>query len=131
MVPAGPLSVYRKLAIACFALTLVVVAVLLLTPAGALPATDIWDKLEHAGVFAGLAILGLVAFPERSSAGRLALGLIGFGSVCELLQIFPGRDASLQDAIANAIGVLLVTGMWRLGASRFTGLPPTTTEYKK
>jgi VanZ family protein len=129
---AGPLSVYRRLAIGVFALALVVVAVLLLIPAGELPATNVWDKLEHAGAFAGLAVLGFLAFPERTSASRVALGLIGFGLVCEFLQMLvPGRESSVEDAIANAIGVLLVIGLWRLGASWFSGLGPTTTEYKK
>jgi VanZ family protein len=115
MIPPGSFSVYRKLAVAVFALALVVVAVLLLTPAGELPATDVWDKLEHAGAFAGLAFLGSFAFPERTSAWRLALGLIVFGSVCEFLQMLvPGRDSSVEDAMANAIGILLVSGLWKL-----------------
>jgi VanZ family protein len=115
MVPSGSFSAYRKLAVGVFALAVVVVAFLLLTPAGELPATDLWDKLEHAGAFAGLAFLGFLAFPERTSAWRLAIGLIGFGSVCEFLQLFvPGRESSVEDAIANAIGVLLVSGLWRL-----------------
>ena len=133
MVPSGSFSVYRKLAVGVFALALVVVAVLLLTLAGELPATDIWDKLEHAGAFAGLAFLGFLAFPERTSTWWLALGLIGFGSVCEFLQCsFPAGSRLWSDAIANAIGVLLVSGLWRLrhlaGGLNF---PPTTTEYEK
>ena len=130
MVPYDSLSVRRKLAIGVFVLALIVVAVLLLMPAASLPPTDVWDKLEHAGVFAGLALLGLIAFPKRTSIGWLTVGLIGFGSVCELLQSVTGRDASVEDAIANAIGVLIVTGLWRLSTSRFPGLLPTT-EYEK
>lgn len=115
MATAGALPVHRTLAIGVFVLALVVVAVLLLTPAAALPKTDIWDKLEHAAAFAGLTVLGFLAFPERKCALWLALGLVAFGSVCETLQMFvPGRDASIEDAIANITGVLIVSGSWRL-----------------
>lgn len=115
MATAGALPVHRTLAIGVFVLALVVVAVLLLTPAAALPKTDIWDKLEHAAAFAGLTVLGFLAFPERKCAWWLALGLVAFGSVCETLQMFvPGRDASIEDAIANITGVLIVSGSWRL-----------------
>ncbi len=115
MATSGALPVHRTLAIGVFILALVVVAVLLLTPAAALPKTDIWDKLEHAAAFAGLTALGFLAFPERKCAWWLALGLVAFGSVCETLQMFvPGRDASLEDAIANLTGVLIVSGSWRL-----------------
>ena len=116
MATAGSSSVHRKLTTGAFALALIVVAVLMLAPAAALPETDIWDKLEHAGAFAGLAFLGCLAFPERTSTWWLTLGLIAFGSACETLQMFvPGRHASPDDAIANAIGVLIVGGLWRLG----------------
>ena len=115
MATAGRPSTNRTLAIGVFILALVVVAVLMLTPAAALPKTDIWDKLEHAAAFAGLTVLGFLASPERKCAWWLALGLVAFGSVCETLQMFvPGRDASIEDAIANLTGVLIVSGSWRL-----------------
>ena len=115
MATAGRPSTNRTLAIGVFILALIVVAVLMLTPGAALPKTDIWDKLEHAAAFAGLTVLGFLAFPERKWAWWLALGLVAFGSVCETLQMFvPGRDASLEDAIANLTGVLIVSGSWRL-----------------
>ncbi len=116
MTPPSSASIFRKVATGVFALAVLTVAVALLTPASALPQTDIWDKLEHAGAFAGLAFLGFIAFPERTNVWRLVLALIAFGSVCELLQMFvPGRDSSLEDAIANALGVLLTSGLWWLG----------------
>ena len=115
MATAGWSSINRTLASGVFVLALIVVAVLMLTPGAALHKTNIWDKLEHAAAFAGLAVLGCLAFPERKWAWWLALGLVAFGSVCETLQMFvPGRDASLEDAIANLTGVLIVSGSWRL-----------------
>ena len=116
MISANSLPVYRTLAIGVFFVAIIIVAVLLLLPAAMLVETDVWDKLEHAGAFAGLALLGCLAFPERTSAMRLAVGLVAFGSVCETLQMFvPGRNASVEDAIANTIGILIVSGLWRLG----------------
>jgi VanZ family protein len=116
MIFANSLPLHRALAIGVFFVALLIVAVLLLMPAAMLVETDVWDKLEHAGAFAGLTLLGCLAFPERSNAARLAVGLVAFGSVCETLQMFvPGRSASVEDAIANTIGVLIVSGLWRLG----------------
>lgn len=116
MAQATSPSVYRRLAIAVFGVALFIVAVLLLTPADALPETNVWDKLQHAGTFAGLGFLGFLAFPERRWSWRLVFGLIGFGAMAEVLQNFvPGRSAAFEDAVANAIGVLLVGSLWRLG----------------
>jgi VanZ family protein len=116
MAHAGSSSVYHRLALAVFALAVIIVAVLLMTPAQALPETALWDKLEHAGAFAGLAFLGFLAFPARAMALRMVLGLIAFGTMCEPLQMFvPGRSVSVKDALANALGVLIVAGVWWLG----------------
>jgi hypothetical protein len=52
--------------------------------AEALPETYVWNKLEHAGIFAGLAATGLLAFPKRGLGGWLALSLITFVSACEI-----------------------------------------------
>lgn len=96
----------RAMWVAAFAIGVVVVATLLLLPGDDLPETNVWDKLEHASVFAGLIVLGAVAKPQWSWRITLTAGLIAFGSLCELLQCFvPGREASFQDAAANATGV--------------------------
>lgn len=116
MISANSLPIHRTLAIGVFFVALFIVAVLLLMPAAMLVETEVWDKLEHAGAFAGLTLLGCLAFPERTNARRLAVGLVAFGSVCEALQMFvPGRSASVEDAIANTTGILIVSGLWRLG----------------
>jgi VanZ family protein len=112
MARASPRPIWRRAALGAFAVGLVVVAVLLLLPADELPKTNVWDKLEHAGTFAGLTAIGLLAFPERGRSGWLAFSLIVFGSACEMLQMFvPGREATLRDALANAVGVLSVVGL--------------------
>jgi VanZ family protein len=108
-------AIWRRLPCGAFALGLVVVGILLLLPSQVLPETDIWDKAEHAGIFFGLTAIGLLAFPERERVWWLALGLISFGSTCEILQIFvPGRNAALGDALANALGVLSAVGLCSL-----------------
>ncbi|MBP6628937.1 MAG: VanZ family protein [Kofleriaceae bacterium] len=80
------------------------------TPGDALPPSpmDGLDKLEHA--LAWLVLAALLA--QATAAGRgwrrlvLAVGLaIGFGVVDELHQAsVPGRDSSLADLVADAIG---------------------------
>jgi VanZ family protein len=112
MASANRRPTWRRLALGAFTTGVIVVAILLLLPSELLPETDIWDKLEHAGVFAGLTAIGLLAFPDGGGRWRLAFGLIAFGSTCEVLQIFiPGREAAVGDAVANALGVLSAVGL--------------------
>ena len=115
MASANRLPAWRRLALGAFALGLVVVGILLLLPSQLVPETDIWDKAEHAGTFFALTAIGLLAFPERGRVWWLALGLISFGSTCEILQIFvPGREAAVSDALANALGVSSAVGLGSL-----------------
>jgi VanZ family protein len=108
-------AIWRRVALCTFAVELVVVALLLLLPADALPEADIWDKLEHAGTFAALTVTGLLAFPDRRRRWWLAFGLIAFGATCEILQIFaPGRQVALADAVANSVGVFFAIGVCSL-----------------
>jgi VanZ family protein len=109
-VASGREVLFRRAAQAAFGLALVVLAVVLLLPSQAMPATGLWDKLEHAAAFAVLGLLGRAAFPRH--AWPLALGLIAFGWACEALQVrVPGRTATLGDAVANAVGVLLAMAL--------------------
>lgn len=115
MASANRLPAWRRLTYSAFALGLVVVGILLLLPRQLLPETNIWDKAEHAGIFLGLTAIGLLAFPERGRVWWLALGLIAFGSTCEILQIYvPGREAAVKDALANALGVLSAVALCSL-----------------
>lgn len=96
----------RWAAIIVFATGIVVVSVLSLTPGDVLPAIDVWDKLQHVLAYLTLAISGGVAFPGRRRRPWLCTGLLILGCALEALQGFvPGRVVSVDDAVANAVGV--------------------------
>ena len=98
----------RRMARAVFIVGIVILTVLLLTPADDLPKVDLWDKLEHGLAFGVVAVAGAMAFPSRSSLLRLGFGLPCLGALFEILQIFvPGREAAVGDALANTIGVAI------------------------
>jgi len=79
-----------------------------LTPVGYLPdqVMDLWDKAQHALGFAGLAVLGRRAYPEKLRG--LVGGLVVFGLAIELLQAASGwRQGDGWDWVADAVGVAL------------------------
>jgi VanZ family protein len=113
-------AVIRWAAITGFAACVAAVSVLSLTPSEALLAIEVWDKLQHVLAYLILAVTGAVAFPGRRSLPWLAIGLPILGCVLEAIQAFiPGRVASLDDAVANAIGVGLGLVIARIAGSRY------------
>ena len=113
-------AVIRWAAITGFAAGVAAVSVLSLTPSDALPGIEIWDKLQHVLAYLILAVTGAVAFPGRRSFPWLAIGLVILGGVLEATQAFiPGRDAGVDDAVANAIGVGLGLVIARVAGSRY------------
>ena len=73
------------------------------------------DKVMHLlayGVLAGLTRLGW----PRLWGGFIILGFVGLGVALEMAQHFmaQGRTGSLADAVANALGVILVTFIFHL-----------------
>lgn len=96
----------RPVRIGLFALALLVIAWLSLSPIEELPVSvSLWDKAQHAIAYFGLALIGAWAFPDRS--GRLAVGLVAFGVGVEILQaaMALGRQGDAIDAVANTLGV--------------------------
>lgn len=73
------------------------------------------DKLQHALGFMGLAGLGRLAF-GAAACDRLMLGLLVQGLAIELAQgLFTlHRQASAADLLADAVGLALAAGLWRL-----------------
>jgi hypothetical protein len=98
-----------------FYLLLSGVTVLSLLPGPYLPplAFDVWDKAQHALAFAGLAGLGLWAYPGRALV--VLLGLLAHGAAIEGAQWASGwRYGDWQDWLADALGVAVAWGVWRL-----------------
>ena len=65
------------------------------------------DKVEHALLFAGLAILGIAGWPRR--AGVLAAGLLAYGAAMEVAQSTTAyRVGDPLDWLADAVGLLIL-----------------------
>ena len=88
-----------------------------------LPTFVLADKAGHFAaysVFTGVLLLAAVWRPRRGpglfprSARAIALTVVILGGLLELAQAFVGRDASAWDAVADALGVAMAYGSWRL-----------------
>jgi VanZ family protein len=113
------------LARAAFSVGLVLVTVLSLMPATGLPSTDISDKIEHFLGYFALAAAGAAGFHGPRDRLVMILGLITFGILMEFGQmVSPGRDPSIGDAIANALGVLCGAMVGSLGVLALDALRP-------
>nr|MDP2192791.1 VanZ family protein [Rhodoferax sp.] len=88
-----------------FWLLLLGTLVLSLLPVDQLPsAFNFWDKTQHAFGFAGLAVTGLLAYPDR--AARVLLGLALFGIGIEFAQHLTGwRQGDGLDWVADCVGL--------------------------
>lgn len=66
-----------------------------------------WDKVQHALVFAALASVGYLAFPQKKR--WVSLGLVCYGALIEWLQsvLTMTRMASASDWLADVAGILL------------------------
>lgn len=98
---------------------LAAVTVLSLMPTEFLPPPvfSLWDKAQHALGFVGLAVLGLLAYPQRP--WLLAAGLLFFGGAIELAQAATGwRHGDWFDLLADAVGIVLGAALSQLQASR-------------
>lgn len=91
-----------------FVAALIVVFWLALRPAPDIVQIVSWqDKVEHALLFAALALLGRAGWPRRPA--MLALGLLAYGAAMELAQSFtPWRVGDPLDWLADAVGLLVL-----------------------
>ena len=99
--------------------TLVLTTVCLsLVPVHHIPsAFSFWDKAQHAVGFAGLAFLGLMAYPGRIAPVMLGLLLLGAG--IEVMQWLTGwRQGDWQDWVADNVGLVIGATLW-YGAAAF------------
>lgn len=119
---------------ALFWFAVVTLAVMSLFPGERLPAftASIWDKAQHAGGFALLAVLGLWGYAgfrieRRVHAWRVLLGLMAFGIAIEFAQAATGwRHGDAADAVADAVGLVLGWGCVRV-AGRWWALRDSNT----
>jgi VanZ family protein len=97
--------------------TLVLITLWLsLVPVEQVPsAFHFWDKAQHALGFAGLAWLGLMAYPKHIH--RLLLGLMLLGAFIEVAQWLTGwRQGDWQDWVADCVGLVMGSAFWRFVA---------------
>ncbi len=100
---------FRRTALAAWIACAVATAWVSLLPDVNLP-VDFWnaDKLYHMAAYVGLGGLPLLAFASRSRALAASYAAIFMGALLEWGQSFvPGREASMGDAVANAVGVFV------------------------
>lgn len=94
------------------------ILVLLTIPSNRLPSSRAWDfdKLAHAGLFFGLALLWMRALSAHSTRMIVLVLLSGlaFAPLTELYQsILPfDRHMTFYDAVADAVGFGLGTLVW-------------------
>ena len=114
---------FRKIARLSFAIGIIAVTSLSLSPQDVLPEIHLWDKLLHFMTYAALAICGAVGFQERRPRRMVGVGLIALGCGLEVAQAaVPDRDPSVGDAVANSAGIALgLAAAWigerRVGAN--------------
>jgi VanZ family protein len=95
-------------------IAIAVVGVLSLMPKAYMIRTDLGGHVEHVLAYSGTAIIVATAYGARNWLG-IAVGLIGYAGVLELLQNFsPGRTASVRDFACSASGVLLGLALFAL-----------------
>ena len=98
------------------------VLALSLAPTGPELPTTGWDKGNHFIAFLALVLLGLPAYPRRTTA--VLGGLLLYGGLIEILQSFTTyRFAEWGDWLADGVGVVAGYG-FRLSVYRFGWAKP-------
>jgi VanZ family protein len=116
---SAPGRLPRFLRLALLAVAVGVLLWLSLAPNEDIPGADlIWDKASHAIAYAVLTVVGLLLFPRHPWAFLVCA--VGLGGAVEVLQAAMGfgRQGDLRDLLADAIGIAVVAGVWRLMGGR-------------
>ena len=118
----------KRLVSFLFWLCFIALNALALSPPTYLPPLEVfswWDKAQHAIGFGALAVLAALAYPHVSKL-RMGVLLCLQGVTIEVLQHWGGlRFGDWQDAVADAVGVVLGLGLaalYKLAAQKI-GLP--------
>ncbi|MET0378418.1 MAG: VanZ family protein [Spongiibacteraceae bacterium] len=103
-----------------FWLALLSISMLAFMPGPEVPVSTRWDKGDHTLAFFVLSVLAMLSWP-RQPWWRLALWLIGYGVLIEIVQAFlPSREASLLDLLADSTGIALHGVFYVFMARRFS-----------
>lgn len=104
------------------------ILVLYLLPGSELPEFNEWDflsidKVAHVAMFAAMSLFLKVGLKRQSASSKLrafagyyAVGFaIFYGLILETIQehVSPGRYSDIQDALANVVGAILGTVIYR------------------
>lgn len=118
----------RPIRVVVFLAACATIAWLSVAPPTALPSVNVWDKLQHAGAYLGLALLGAWSF--RARPWRLAVGLFALGVGLEFAQATMGwgRSGDVLDLLANSVGIALGLGLSRLIGERLMVKSPARGE---
>ncbi len=108
----------RRWARAGFAVVVLLSLVVLFTPSSHVPDVETNDKFVHAGLFALLALSGLLA---ELAPWPLVVLLVAYAGLSEVLQaVLPiNRDGDVHDSLADCVGIAVAT-LLVLGGRRIT-----------
>ena len=96
-----------------FALYVLLVVYVSLTPSEPTVKLVGWDKIGHFLAYSGMTILASLTFRTLNGRFRTILLIIGLGFLLEWVQTYiPSRSTSWDDAFANNLGVLLGTAVF-------------------
>ncbi len=104
--------------LAFWTLVLTTVWLSLITAALIPTALHFWDKAQHALGFAGLAYLGMMAYPGQILKVLLGLMLLGVGIECAQWMT-SWRQGDWQDWVADCFGLAIGAPAWCLMNRRF------------
>jgi len=94
------------LARACFVVCVFSILILALLPAEHIPGFTWWDKFNHFFAFFVLTCLLYLSFFKVKWLTHIALPLLFFGMLIEILQLISGyRHFSLLDVVADGVGI--------------------------
>jgi VanZ family protein len=74
------------------------------------------DKVQHAMAYSGFAFFGCFCVSQWRLRWAIAMGILLFSGVIEILQGYVGRQPSWYDLIANASGILTGLLCYRIGS---------------
>lgn len=118
----------RPIRVIVFCVACGIIVWLSLAPTDALPSVSQWDKVEHAGAYAALALLG--AWAHRTGPWPVAAGLVALGVGLEIAQSAMGwgRQGDVLDVLANSLGIAVGLGLARLVGERLMVKSPARGE---